>query len=85
MLVLADRGLYARWLFREVVCLGWHPFFRINRGGKVRRATEREWHFLASLVPSVGTQWHGEVYCFKSLPLPCTLWAGWGPAYADPS
>ncbi len=30
VIVLADRGLYARWLFRAVVALGWHPFLRIN-------------------------------------------------------
>ena len=31
VLVLADRGLYARWLFRRIVRLGWHPFLRINQ------------------------------------------------------
>jgi len=30
--VLADRGLYARWLFRRIVRLGWHPFLRIKTG-----------------------------------------------------
>lgn len=25
VLVLADRGLYARWLFGRIVRLGWHP------------------------------------------------------------
>ena len=33
MIVLADRGLYARWLFRRIMRLGWHPFLRINTGG----------------------------------------------------
>ena len=33
VIVLADRGLYARWLFRRIVRLGWHPFLRINMGG----------------------------------------------------
>jgi len=33
VIVLADRGLYARWLFRRIVRLGWHPFLRVNRGG----------------------------------------------------
>ena len=36
VLVLADRGLYARWLFRRIVRLGWHPFLRINGGGTFR-------------------------------------------------
>jgi hypothetical protein len=26
VLVLADPGLYAHWLFRHMGCLGWHPF-----------------------------------------------------------
>jgi hypothetical protein len=33
VLVLADRGLYARWLFQRLVRLGWHPLLRINTGG----------------------------------------------------
>src|SRR5919197_2437584 len=33
VLVLADRGLYARWLFRRLTRLGWPPFLRINTGG----------------------------------------------------
>src|SRR6266540_3850800 len=36
VLVLADRGLYARWLFRRIVRLHWHPFLRINQGCKFR-------------------------------------------------
>ena len=30
VIVLADRGLYARWLLRQIVALGWHPMLRIN-------------------------------------------------------
>src|SRR5262245_42279925 len=37
-IVLADRGLYAPWLFRRIVKLGWHPFWRINPGGAFRPA-----------------------------------------------
>jgi len=36
VIVLADRGLYARWLYRRIVRLGWHPFLRINAGGTFR-------------------------------------------------
>src|SRR5437870_153496 len=36
VIVLADRGLYAGWLFRRIVRLGWHPFLRINTGGTFR-------------------------------------------------
>ena len=30
VLVLADRGRFARWLFQAIVGLGWHPYLRIN-------------------------------------------------------
>ncbi len=30
VLVMADRGLYARWLFQAICVCGWHPFLRIN-------------------------------------------------------
>ena len=30
VIVLADRGLYAKWLFQEIVDLGWHPLLRVN-------------------------------------------------------
>jgi len=36
VMVLADRGLYARWLYQHIQRLGWHPFLRINQGGKAR-------------------------------------------------
>jgi tetratricopeptide (TPR) repeat protein len=36
VIVLADRGLYAKWLYEHLVSLGWHPFLRINVRGKVR-------------------------------------------------
>src|SRR5207248_1384340 len=34
VIVLADRGLYAKWLYRQIVKIGYHPFLRINRGAK---------------------------------------------------
>jgi hypothetical protein len=36
VLVLADRGLYAKWLFEGIRQLGWHPLLRIKQGGKFR-------------------------------------------------
>lgn len=34
VVVLADRGLYARWLFQAIGACGWHPFLRLNLGEK---------------------------------------------------
>ena len=33
VIVLADRGLYARWLYQHLQRLGWNPYLRINQGG----------------------------------------------------
>lgn len=84
VIVLADRGLYARWLYQHVVKLGWHPFFRINAGGKYRPEGARTFRPLALAAPCVGRAWCGRVTCFKSQPLACTLLARWDEGHADP-
>ncbi len=84
VIVLADRGLYAQWLYQAVVHLGWHPFLRINCGGKFRHTGQTTWEWLSTLVPTVGVHWSGPVTCFKSQSLACTLLAHWEAGYADP-
>jgi hypothetical protein len=86
VLVLADRGLYARWLFTAIQQQGWHPFLRINRGGLVRPAGTDTFVPLRTLVPSVGGAWCGEVTCFASRDsqLSCTLLARWDAGHREP-
>jgi hypothetical protein len=48
-LVLAQRGLYARWLFRRITRLGWHPFLRLNAGGTFRPTGQVRGGALADL------------------------------------
>src|SRR5262249_11865851 len=36
VLVLADRGVDARWLCRRLTRLGWHPLLRLHVGGTFR-------------------------------------------------
>jgi hypothetical protein len=86
VLVLADRGLYARWLFRRIVRLGWHPLLRINTGGTFRPAASAHHQPLRELVPQPGTQWVGRGTAFQGARrrLNCTLLARWDEGYADP-
>jgi hypothetical protein len=86
VVVLADRGLYARWLFRRIVRLGWHPFLRINRGGTFRPAGRARFAPLATFVPRTGTSWRGAGTAFKTpeCRLACTLLARWEAGYRDP-
>jgi len=83
VIVLADRGLYAPWLYRHLVSLGWHPFLRINLGGKVRPLGAERFDWLSSLVPKPGTAWSGVVDCFVERTVRCTLLACWQEGYAD--
>jgi len=86
VLVLADRGLYARWLFRRIVRLGWHPFLRINQGAKFCPAGQPCWYWLRDLVGQVGDRWRGHGAAFKShgCRLECTLVAWWGAGHDEP-
>jgi len=86
VIVLADRGLYARWLCQRIVRLGWHPLLRINTGGTFRPATSAHYQSLRQLVPQPGTQWVGEGTAFQGprRRLNCTLLARWEDGYTDP-
>jgi hypothetical protein len=86
VLVLADRGLYARWLFRRIVRLGWHPFLRIKQGSSFRPAGRAQFVRLRCLVGQVGQRWRGRGTAFATPAsrLDCTLVAWWGEGHAEP-
>jgi hypothetical protein len=86
VIVLADRGLYARWLYRRIVRLGWHPFLRVNLGGTFRPEGQDAYRPLGRFTPTVGTAWAGRGTAFKGKQraLRCTLLARWEAGYADP-
>lgn len=84
VVVLADRGLYARWLYQEIVRVGWHPFLRIKTSGTFRPQDQGRFRSLALAAPTVGSCWSGLVTCFKTNPLQCTLLARWDEPHDDP-
>jgi hypothetical protein len=86
VLILADRGLYARWLYRRIVRLGWHPFLRINQGAKFRPAGQTRWYWLRALVNQEGGMWRGQGTAFSTAKcqLQCTLVAWWGAGHEEP-
>jgi hypothetical protein len=86
VLVLTDRGLYAKWLFLGIVAHGWHPVMRINATALFQRCARSPWRRLASLVAHNGCVWAHEVVCFRTprSQLHCTLLACWSRAYATP-
>ncbi len=86
VLVMADRGLYARWLFQAICGCRWHPFLRINLGVKARAEGEETFEWISRWTPTPGTSWKGSVECFagKACRLTCTLLMHWEAGYEHP-
>jgi hypothetical protein len=86
VVVLADRGLYARWLYEAIVHCGWHPFLRLNLGVKVRPVGTESFEWVSHWIGQVGVKWKGEVDCFvqKKSRLRCTLLIEWQAGYEHP-
>jgi hypothetical protein len=87
VIVMTDRALYARWLYREIVGLGWHPLMRINKLGKFRKGQSKKSIPVTALVPRVGCRWQGRVVAFPKKAerrLECTLMACWEPGCDEP-
>ncbi len=86
VVVLADRGLYAKWLFQHIVRLHWHPFLRINQQGHFRLRHSTTFQSLKTVVAQDGCARQLEIVCFKTpqAQLSCTLLAQWSAQYEDP-
>lgn len=86
VLVLTDRGWYAKWLYQAIRAYRWHPFMRINMQGHYRSCRGKTWHSLGRLVKQNGAILARRVICFKTehAQLVCTLLACWKVGYADP-
>jgi hypothetical protein len=86
VIVLADRGLYAKWLFKAIVALGWHPFLRINtNNADFRPEGSAQYLPLVCLLDGVGSSYSGRGTMFRSpeARLACTLLAAWGEGYEE--
>lgn len=86
VMVLADRGLYAKWLYKAIVKLKWHPFLRIKEQGYFRPANCGRFRPLKGVVTADRPLWSGQVTAFKtpSAQLTCTLLAGCVPEQREP-
>jgi hypothetical protein len=85
VLVVADRGLYARWLFDAIVARGWHPFLRIQQGGTFCPLGQQRFRPLTRAVPRHGRRYAAVVDCFgPRTRLRCTLVGCWEAAHRDP-
>jgi hypothetical protein len=86
VLVLADRGLYAKDVFPAIGALGWHPLRRITSHGKYRPQGWRRWRSLRQVAVHVGQRWQGRCTALRNQPshLDCTLLACWEDGHEEP-
>jgi hypothetical protein len=87
VIVMSDRGLYARWLFQEIVALGWHPLMRITHRGKFRKNGSRSSVPVTAFVAKAGQRWQGRGLAFPKTArrrLDCTLLACWEFGHDEP-
>ena len=85
VLVLTDRGLYSRSLFRKIQEFHWHPFMRIKNGGSFR-PQEQNFLPLATFAARRGQFWCGVGTAFQrvSRQQPATLLAFWAQEAKEP-
>ncbi len=86
VVALADRGLWAKWLFQEIQVLGWHPLMRVRGGGCFRPDGAMNFVPMKQMVPKVGMGWRGAGTAFSTpaRQIACTLLGWWGPGYKEP-
>jgi len=85
VIVLSDRGLYSRTIYRAIVDQGWHPFLRVNSGGTFHPTGSDRRQRIAAFVPRIGTSWVGTGSAFtRAASLTCTLLTCWEVGYKDP-
>jgi hypothetical protein len=84
VLVMADRGLYAKWLYEAIQSCHWHPFLRINLKSKYRPKGSAAFLPMCQLLPASGSVWAERVTCFAYHSIECTLLACWGVQYQEP-
>lgn len=84
VLVCADRGLYAKWMFKAICDCGWHPMLRVNNQGYFCDSQGRSYECFAQVLDRINQEVSLSGVAFKEHRLPCTLLAYQSPVHKDP-
>ena len=85
VLVMADRGLYAAWLFRAIQAQGWHPFLRVKQTLSFQAEGESTFREIGTRVKRLGREWKGQgSWSEKGEPMQGTGWVRWERGYEEP-
>ena len=85
-MVRAGHGFRGCLHLQEIQLLGWHPFMRVNRGGRFCPDGCRRFVPLAQMVPKVGRSWRGQGTAFSTpgRQMASTLLGWWGAGHKEP-
>ena len=84
VIVMADRGLYANWLWEAIQKCQWHPFLRINRRFFFRPKNGSEFRAMQLALRQPGCTWSGAGTCFKTHSIEATLLVRWEEGFEEP-
>jgi len=60
VIVMADRGLYAAWLYQAIQRLGWHPLLRVKEDLSFRESSQESFSPMGQRVKRHGRGWKGK-------------------------
>jgi len=60
VILMADRGLYAAWLYQAIQRLGWHPMLRVKEDLSFRESNEESFSPMGMRVKRRGRGWSGK-------------------------
>ena len=83
VIVLTDRGLYAKWMYKEIKKQGWHPFMRINKRGYFKKKGRKKFEPLSKFITGVGCCISMKGTCFKTNGISCTVLIRWEEGYEE--
>lgn len=84
VLVMADRGLYASWLWAAIQKCKGHPFLRINSRFFFRLKDSNEFRAMHLAFQQPGCTWSGAGTCFKTHSIAATLLVRWEDGFDEP-
>lgn len=83
--VMADRGLYAPWVFRAIQANGWHPFLRVKKGMSFRQEGHASFGTVGERVKRTGQEWKGRgEWSETGEQMQGTLLVCWEEGYEEP-
>lgn len=84
VIVCADRGLYAKWLFQAICDCGWHPMLRVNDQGSFTSSQDDHYVHFSGVIGATDQPVSLSGVAFSKHPIGCTLLAVHATGYRDP-